>query len=45
MEEIFEELVQESFDEIKELAYKINQNDLIYYFKGNAARKKMISMV
>ena len=37
---IFEELVKERFDEIKELTHEINQNDLIYYFKGNTARKK-----
>ena len=38
--EIFEELAKERFDEIKELTSEINQNDLIYYFKGNAARKR-----
>ena len=38
--EIFEELVKERFDEIKELTNEINQNDLIYYFKGNTARKR-----
>ena len=37
--EIFEQLVKERFDEIKELTNEINQNDLINYFKGNAARK------
>ena len=35
-EEIFEELVKERFDEIEEL----NQNDLLYYFKGNTVRKR-----
>ena len=38
--EIFQELVKERFDEIKPLADKINHNDLIYYFKGNTARKR-----
>ena len=38
--EIFEELVKEKFDEIKELTDEINENDLIYNFKGNAARKR-----
>ena len=37
--EIFEELVKERFDEIKEFTNEMNQNDLIYYFKGNTARK------
>ena len=27
-------------DGIKELTHKINQTDLIYYFKGNTARKR-----
>ena len=34
------ELVKKIFDEIKELTYKINENDLIYYFKDNIARKR-----
>ena len=38
--EIFEELVKARFDEIKELADETNQNDIIYYFKGNTARKR-----
>ena len=38
--EIFEELPEKRFGEIKELINKINQNDLIYYFKGNTARKR-----
>ena len=38
--EIFEELVKENFDEIKELTDEINENDLIYNFKGNTARKR-----
>ena len=33
--------LKKGFDEIKELTNEINQNDLIiYYFKGNAARKR-----
>ena len=39
--EIFEELVKERFDEMKELTDKINQNDLIHYFKSNSARKRL----
>ena len=38
---IFEELVKERFDEIKELSDKIIQNDLIYYFKSNTSRKRL----
>ena len=38
---IFEELVNERFDEIKELKDEINQNDLICYFKSNTSRKKI----
>ena len=38
--EIYEELVKERFDEIKELTNEINQNSLTYYFKGNTARKR-----
>ena len=40
LKKIFEELVKERFDEITELINEINYNYLIYYFKGNAARKK-----
>ena len=40
-EEIFEELVKERFDEIKELTDELNQNNLIYYFKGNTFRKRL----
>ena len=35
---IFEELVKERFDEIKELSEEIQKNDLTYYFEGNTAR-------
>ena len=38
--EIFEELVKERFDEIEELTNEINQNNFIYYFKGNTFRKR-----
>ena len=38
--EIFEELIKERFDEIKELTDEIDQNDFIYYFKGNSFRKR-----
>ena len=39
--EIFEGLVKKGFNEIKELTDDINQNDLIYYFKSNTARKRL----
>ena len=39
--EIFYERVKEIFDEITNLPNKINQNDLIYYFKGNSDRKRL----
>ena len=39
--EIFEELVKQRFDEIKELTDEINHNDLTYYFKGNTVRKRL----
>ena len=38
--EIFEKVVKERFDEIKELTDEISQNDLTYYFKGKTARKR-----
>ena len=38
---IFEEPVKERFDKVKELTNKLNQNDLIYYFKSNPSRKKI----
>ena len=37
---MFEKLVKERFDEIIELTDEMNQNDLIYYLKGNTARKR-----
>ena len=37
---MFEELVKERFDEIKELSNE-NQNCLIHYFKGNTTRKRL----
>ena len=37
--EIFDQLVKEKFDEMKELTYEIEHDDLIYYFKNNTARK------
>ena len=38
--EIFNELVKERFAKIIELTDEINQNDLVYYFKGSSARKR-----
>ena len=37
---MIEKLVKERFDEIIELTDEMNQNDLIYYLKGNTARKR-----
>ena len=37
---IFEELVKERFNEIKELTNEISKNDLIYYLKSNTSRKR-----
>ena len=37
---MFEEIVKERIDEIKRLTDEIKKNDLTYYFKGDAARKR-----
>ena len=37
--EIFDKLVKEKSDEIKELSDPINHNDLIHYFKNNTTTK------
>ena len=37
--EIFDNLVKEKIDGIKELTYKMDNVDLIYYFKGDTAKK------
>ena len=44
---IFDTLVKEQFDGIKELTYNIDHDDLIYYFKGDTAKKilMVLSMV
>ena len=39
--EIFEKLVKEWHDKVKELNDEINQNNLTYYFKGNTARNRL----
>ena len=39
--EMFEELVKERFDEIKELTDEINHDDLVYYFTAKTARKQI----
>ena len=36
---ILDKLVQEKFDEIQELTYETDHDDLKYYFKGNTARE------
>ena len=42
---IFEELVKERFDGIKELTDNINKNDLTYYLKGNTARERFDNFI
>ena len=37
---VFEGLVKERFDEIKQLTHEINQNYVIYYFKSNTSSKR-----
>ena len=37
---MFEELVDERFDKIKELSDEINPDDLINHFRANTARKR-----
>ena len=37
--EIFERLVKEKFDEIKQLNYEAKHNDVIHYFKSNATNE------
>ena len=39
--EIFDKLVKEKFYRIKELTYKIDYDDLIYYSKDDTAKKKL----
>ena len=41
-QEIFDKLVKETFDEIKELTYEIGHDDLTYCFKGTTAQKNLI---
>ena len=38
--EIFDKLVKEELDEIKELSDKIDYNDLIYHFRNNTGTKR-----
>ena len=38
--EIFDKLVKEKLDEIKELTYKIDHDYLIYYFKNDTTEKR-----
>ena len=42
---VFEGLVKERFDEIKQLTHEINQNYFIYYFKSNTSSKKKAECV
>ena len=42
---IFEELVKERFDGIKELTDNINKNYLTYYLKGNTARERFDNFI
>ena len=36
--EIFDKLVKEKFDVLKEITYEIHQDDLIYYFKNETLK-------
>ena len=40
--EIFEKLVKEKFDEIKELTHEINYDDLTYYLKVILLEKYLV---
>ena len=42
--EIFDKIIQEKFDGIKELTYKIDHNDLIY-FKNNTVEKFLMILI
>ena len=42
--EIFDKIVKEKFDGIKELTYKIDHNDLIY-FKNNTVEKFLMILI
>ena len=37
--ETFQKPVKEKFNEMKELTYEINHDDLIYYFTGDTSKK------
>ena len=39
---MFNKLVKEKFEGMKELSYKIDHDNLIYYFKNNTAKILMI---
>ena len=38
--ELFEKLVKEKLNEIKQLNFEINHDNLIYYFKGDSDKRK-----
>ena len=43
--EIFDGLVKEKIDEIKELTYEIEHDDLTYYFEANTAIKILMNSI
>ena len=42
---IFDQVVKEKFDGIKELTYKIDHDNLIYFFKNNTTKKFLIILI
>ena len=42
---IFDKLVKEKFDGIKELTYKIDHCDLIYYFKNDTVKNFLMILI
>ena len=42
---IFDKLVKQRFDEIKELTYETDHDDLRYYFKNSTAKKILIILM
>ena len=43
--EIFDKLVKEKFDVLKEVTYEIHQDDLIYYFKNDTLKKIFMVLI
>ena len=43
--EISDKLVKEKFDGLKELNYKVDHDDLIYYFKDDTTKKGLMILI